>query len=111
MDMDEVGGLLTIVERASGHSGKFSAIVGEAMTRLLEINEECRKAGLARAEEARVAEAERMAEEQERLAAEEEERKTAEDEANEAARKVAVTPRSIPRTQIEKTNGEPTRRI
>lgn len=104
MDMDEVGGLLTIVERASGHSGKFGAIAGEAMTRLLEINEECRKAGLARAEEARVAEEEARAEAAEQAAAVEEERKEAAAKADEAARQV---PRSIPRTQ----NGESTRRV
>jgi hypothetical protein len=107
-NLDEVGGLLTIIEKCAGHTGKFSAIASEAMVRLLEINEECRKAGIARAEEAAAAEAERVAEEQERQAAEEEKRKIEVEKADEAARQAAQAPRSIPRPAS--SNGDTTGR-
>lgn len=67
--MEEVAALLEVVEKCAGHSGKLNAIANEAMGRLLEINEECRKQGAERAAKA-AAEREEADAESARLAAE-----------------------------------------
>jgi hypothetical protein len=113
--MEEAELLLSVVEKCAGHHHKLGGIASEAMVRLLEINEECRQKGIARAKEAEAAEAERQAVEAQRQADEEEERNAQKEAADEAAREAAkhpvVEPRSIPRSEIKQPTNEVPRRI
>jgi hypothetical protein len=59
--MEEAFMLLSVIEKCAGHGPKLGGIVAEAMTRLTEINEECKQHALERAEEEAAADAEAMA--------------------------------------------------
>ena len=95
--MEEVELLLTVIEKCVGHHPKLGGISSEAMTRLLEINEECRQKGLKRT----AVEAEKVAEAQAQVAEEA-------DKADKAEKAVEdPSPRTIRRSQ---SSGDPSPR-
>lgn len=106
-DFERAVMLMSVMEKCANVAPKSTAISGLAAAALNEMNEEAKVIGKRRAEEfakIEAAAAQKRAEE-ERAQREDEEAKAAQakEDADNAAR---VTPRAIPRVQVEKSNGD-----